>query len=380
MDSKKCLMGVTGLFHTNGGIAAVNRSTLKALCDEGYRVDLYSLIETDNSVDGRYADPRQVNVDVSKGSKVVFVRKLWWAALHGKYDLVLVDHINLAASLAPLSAVGLLRYAVWLFGAELFPPRPDTEGKLGLRRAWKRLAISPYTRESLRAQFPEMEAAVCDLALDPVRHNDLMQTDVPARRDLKLKSLDGRQYLLGPQLILHVGRISGRGRDKGQKVLLRAFPQVFAQFPEAQLALVGDGDGLEELQQIGRNLPQAAHSRIFIPGYVEDDLLNRLYNNCYLFAMPSLGEGFGLVYLEAMSRKKPCLGARADATPYIVRDGQTGLLVDDPESADEVAVRLMWLLAHTSEAEHMGNAGRELVEQHYLFPDFKARLFKALTG
>ena len=375
-------MGVTGMFHTSGGIAAVNRSTLLALCEEGYRIDLFSLNETDSSTDGRYAGPSQVKVDVSAGSKASFVRKMWGAAFHERYDLIIIDHINLAAAFAPLTALGRLRYVVWLFGAELFPPRPNNEGKLGLRYAWKRLAISPYTRDCLHAQFPEMNASVCELALDPVQHNSKRQMNGEAAPVLntRLRALDGREHILGPHLILHVGRITSSGRDKGQKVLLRAFPQILERNPEAQLALIGEGDGIVELQQIARSLPHSTHSRVFIPGYVDGIRLDRIYHASYLLAMPSLGEGLGLVYLEAMSRKKPCLGARADATPYIVRDGETGLLVDDPQSQDEIASTISWLFAHPSEATAMGMTGYKLVEKHYLFPDFKKRFFEALTS
>ncbi len=96
--------------------------------------------------------------------------------------------------------------------------------------------------------------------------------------------------------------------------------------------------------------------------------------------MPSIGEGFGLVYLEAMMRAKACLGGRVDATPYVVRDGVTGLLVEDPKSPDQVAGALNWFLSHPDETHQMGLTGYELVNSYYLFPNFQERFWNAILA
>jgi glycosyltransferase involved in cell wall biosynthesis len=119
-------------------------------------------------------------------------------------------------------------------------------------------------------------------------------------------------------------------------------------------------------------------ARIFFPGCLPDDLLDLVYQKCYIFAMPSMGEGFGLVYLEAMLRGKACLGGRVDATPCVVRDGITGLLIDNPKSPEQVAEALNWFLSHPEETRGMGLAGYELVRSYYLFPHFQERFWKAI--
>jgi glycosyltransferase involved in cell wall biosynthesis len=81
-----------------------------------------------------------------------------------------------------------------------------------------------------------------------------------------------------------------------------------------------------------------------------------------------------------MSRGKPCLGGRINATPYVIRDGVTGLLVDDPRSAKQVAEKILWLMAHPQQARDMGRAGYELVRSYYLFPNFKQRFWQALAA
>jgi glycosyltransferase involved in cell wall biosynthesis len=79
--------------------------------------------------------------------------------------------------------------------------------------------------------------------------------------------------------------------------------------------------------------------------------------------MPSDGEGFGLVYLEAMRASKPCIALRESAAAEIVVDGETGLLVGD--SVDELTGALARLLADPAMATALGEAGRRRWQDRY---------------
>lgn len=374
---EKGLLLLTGAFGSDGGIAALNRLTISALAGR-YALDILLLAENEPKLDRRYLPQgNSVHMRAFAGGKINFVLAAWRAVLSRAYDLVLVDHVNLASALAPLRWLGLAQYTVWLCGLEVFPPRPDFEGGLGLRNASRRLAISEFTHRSVGARFPDLKIEVCDLALDPVRHIPGGSSGETAG-EVELISLDGTRHKLGGRVLLHVGRMSTLERFKGQEVLIDAFPRIHQRYPDAQLVLAGQGDDLERLRARALAFPPEIHSSIFMPGYVADDTLERLYRRCYLFAMPSLGEGFGLVYLEAMSRGKPCIGARADATPYVIREDETGLLVDDARSPEEVAEAVLWLLDHPEEAGRMGRAGYDLVQSYYLFPHFTERFWSAL--
>jgi phosphatidyl-myo-inositol dimannoside synthase len=379
--AQKCLLLVNGLFNSYGGIAAVSRLVIKALAELGYQIDVLVLSEKTSIIDPGYVDPARITYRTFGGDKIAFAWAAWARVLGTRYDLVIVDHINIAAVLAPLSRIGLARYLVWVYGVEVFSPRPDREGKLGLRNAWKRLAISQYTSEIVTGRFPGLSTVVCDLCLDPVRHpHELASappTDQPA---IVLDSVNGRAAALESQMILHVGRMVPGTRDKGQESLLRSFPAVYQDFPGAQLVLAGDGADMPRLKAVARSLPENLQDRIFIPGYMADRALEQLYAACYLFAMPSIGEGFGLVYIEAMSHARPCLGAAVDATPYVVRDGVTGLLVENPQSAEEVAQKIKWMLARPEQASAMGLQGYQLVRSGYLFPHFRERFGRIVAS
>lgn len=379
---KKALLLCTGAYRTDGGIAAVNQLTIAAVLDAGYALDAIVLKESASEVDERYVSPNRP-MDFSyrscRGNKAVFVLAAWWAVLTEKYGLIIVDHVNLASILFPLKVLKLCHYAVWLHGVEIFPPRPDFEGYLGLINASKLLANSSFTQKSVTKRYPGLPVRRCELALDPVRHPSVLPVEsVSAPQQVSLEVMTGGMLRLDDRVILNVGRMVSGGRYKGQESLLAAFPQVVRCFPGAKLVLAGQGDDMPRLISLARTFSVEIQASICFPGYVPDDLLDLLYQKCYVFAMPSIGEGFGLVYLEAMMRAKACLGGRVDATPYIVQDGKTGLLVDDPRAPEQVAGALNWFLSHPEETRRMGLAGYDVVRSRYLFPHFQERFWDAI--
>jgi phosphatidyl-myo-inositol dimannoside synthase len=380
---KKALLVCTGAYSTDGGIAAVNRLTVQAFIEKGYSLDIFSLVERNTKIDICFLPPEaQVHYKSFAEKKLLFTFAVWRTLLQKSYDFILVDHVNLASILAPLAWLKYITYTVWLCGIEVFPPRPDIQGKLGLMGASNRLAISEFTRQSVINRFPDLSIKGCDLSLDPIRHANGPQQphSESSCTPIVMEAADGTCRELEDRVILHVGRMTTWERYKGQESLIRALPMVDRQNPDAQLVLAGQGEDMSRLRSIAQTLALPVQARIFFPGYVPNDMLDLLYRKCYVFAMPSIGEGFGLVYLEAMVRAKACLGGRVDATPCVVRDGVTGLLVDDPKSPEQVAGALNWFLSHPDETHRMGLAGHELVNSYYMFPNFLERFWNAILA
>jgi phosphatidylinositol alpha-1,6-mannosyltransferase len=85
------------------------------------------------------------------------------------------------------------------------------------------------------------------------------------------------------------------------------------------------------------------------------------------------GEGFGIVFLEAMAFGKSVIGPNYGAPTEFIRHGEHGLLVD-PGSPEEIAEALIALLIWPDLARRMGKAGREWVRQEFSFERFKERM------
>jgi len=368
-------MVITGAFNTEGGIATSNRLAIHALNEAGYGLTVLALNEAFGS-EHQYKQVSGIRYRAFAGDKVKFTLAVWRAAVQMRSALIFCDHINLASILMPLAAIRMLKYAVRLHGIEVWPPLPDVQGRLGLLAAWRRLS-STYTQERVLEQFPNLNVTVCDLSLGSNQNISPMLAPPPA--NTSFTAVDGVSRLLGTRVLLHVGRMAENEQYKGQDTLIQAMPDILAKCPEAQVVLVGKGDDSPRLLELAWAQPREVQSAIFMPGYVPDETLDWLYSHCYLFVMPSRGEGFGFVYLEAMRWGKPCIGSRVDAARCIIRDGETGLLVADPSDPAELVESVLNLLNAPELAARMGLAGRKYVQDNYTFAHFKVRFLKALT-
>jgi phosphatidylinositol alpha-1,6-mannosyltransferase len=177
------------------------------------------------------------------------------------------------------------------------------------------------------------------------------------------------------RIILTVGRWDPAERYKGADTLLAALPRVLKAAPDTALVLVGGGDDRPRLERLARNLGVSEHAH-FLHGLTPEQLF-ACYASCEVFALPSQGEGFGIVFLEAMACAKPVIGGAHGGIPDIVEDGVTGLLVPHGD-AERLAEALESLLDNPSRAKEMGARGRKRVQMQYMFGEFQSRLVKIM--
>jgi glycosyltransferase involved in cell wall biosynthesis len=177
------------------------------------------------------------------------------------------------------------------------------------------------------------------------------------------------------RVILTVGRWSAEERYKGMDTLITALPRLLTEWPDLQLVAVGEGDDQTWLEQIadGRGVLRHVH---FLSGLAYAEIA-ACYQACEIFALPSAGEGFGLVYLEAMACGKPVIGGAHGGAPEVIEDGKTGFLVQHGDSG-QLATSLETLLSDATLARDMGARGRERVDRDFRFNVFAKSLKKIL--
>jgi glycosyltransferase involved in cell wall biosynthesis len=141
---------------------------------------------------------------------------------------------------------------------------------------------------------------------------------------------------------------------KGHVVLLDALVRVRREVPEVTLELAGDGPLEQELR--------ATVERLGLAGCVT--FLGRVapptpvYERAEILVVPSLGEGFGMVALEAMERGRAVVASDVGGLPEIVEAGVTGLVVP-PRDAPALADAILELARDPARAAAFGAAGRE---------------------
>ncbi len=168
-----------------------------------------------------------------------------------------------------------------------------------------------------------------------------------------------RELRLEPDALL-LGLVCRIVEQKGIAYALRAFQQIRQRFPIARLIIAGDGDLRAQLEALAREL--GIDEYVHWVGWRSD--AHKLIGAFDVLLMPSLWEGFGLVLLEAMSRRVPVIASRVSAIPEVVIHGETGLLVG-ARDVDALANAMTRLLEDHALRQHMGLLGAARLEERF---------------
>src|SRR5205807_7946290 len=141
------------------------------------------------------------------------------------------------------------------------------------------------------------------------------------------------------------------------------------QAPNAKLVIAGGGDDRPRLE--AKRDALGLQDGVEFLGRVPDEDLQALYRGCAFFVMPSAGEGFGLVFLEAMRAGKACIGARG-AAAEIIQHGVTGLIAD-PLRDDDVYAAVVQLFDDPAQCAAFGRAGATRFHAEFTDARFAAR-------
>jgi phosphatidyl-myo-inositol dimannoside synthase len=311
--------------------------------------------------------PSHMTFRTAAGSKSRFIRMALFSAYRvDERTLVAVLHVHLLPALLPLMLCGARALTV-LLGIEVWKPLRALEA-FALRRAWRVTAISAYTI----GRFREANPALADVAVS-VCHPRVAAAVQPANPASVSHGAFVASRLRGPFALI-VGRMSSSERYKGHDVLLDVWPTVCARAAEATLVIAGGGDDVERLRQ--RAADARLGDRVVFTGPVADDHLAALYRDAAFFVMPSAGEGFGLVYLEAMRAGKPCI-ASPGAAAEIIEDGVHGLIVE-PGDRDAVTAAIVRLFVDQPLRQRLGAAAAARVDERFTPERFAARLSELL--
>ena len=156
-----------------------------------------------------------------------------------------------------------------------------------------------------------------------------------------------------------VGFVGRQGVNKGILQLLDAMKIVWRWNPDVRLLIAGhrSADQQDRAVQVALDhLTATERARLIQISQFEDADKPSIYDALDVFALPSIGESFGLAYLEAWLCKKPVIGARIPSTECVIEEGVDGLLVAHARP-DELAEHVIGILSDKDKAYKMGVAG-----------------------
>ncbi|MGH9700284.1 MAG: glycosyltransferase family 4 protein [Candidatus Acidiferrales bacterium] len=289
------------------------------------------------------------------------------AAGNNSDAIVLAAHPHLAppAALARLFSPNA-RMLIMSHGVEVWQPLAPLRRR-ALLRADRVLAPSSYTAEKLATMQGVSKENIRKLPW-PLDATFRRMAENPAALPLPPDFPQGR-------VILTVGRWAAAERYKGVDDLIRATAQLRPRIPDVHLVAIGSGDDLPRLERLTRELG-AGEFVHYLQGLTREQL-GASYARAGVFALPSTGEGFGFVFLEAMAFGKPVVGAAVGGPADLIEHEGNGLLVA-PGDLRQLTEALARLLEDEAYRAELGGRSREVVNTQYDFETFTAGLSQIL--
>jgi glycosyltransferase involved in cell wall biosynthesis len=157
-----------------------------------------------------------------------------------------------------------------------------------------------------------------------------------------------------------IGIVARLDLQKGFEYLLQAIAGLTSTHPDLRLVIVGEGPDQGAIQSMADRLNLIP--RIVFAGQ-RGDMAN-VYAGFHIFVLPSLNEGLPMTVLEAMASSRPVIASKVGAIPTVVRDGETGLLVD-PKDVVGLRAALDRLLTDPALSSRLATQGHDWVRRHF---------------
>lgn len=304
-----------------GGIALYNRDVIDAMC--GLEGVAEVMVLPRIMPEAGFTHPAKSTYDLASaaGTKGFITR----SAVHGlgRYDVVYCAHINLLPIAAALARARRLPLVLAIYGIDAWQRPVGLAGRFGFGAVSLVVSISQITLDRFLA-WSGVAAEKCALLPNAIHAADFAI-------GTKDNALAHRLGVAGRPVILTFGRMSADERYKGFDEVLEAMPRLIKRVPGLVYVAAGDGSDRERLELKAEALGVKDHVRF--SGRVSEAEKANLYRLADAYVMPSSGEGFGFVVLEALACGLPVVASSTDGTREAVRGGELGAVVDPKDSA-----------------------------------------------
>ena len=362
MKQRKILFLVLTAFSSTGGIEKFNRAFMSAMLQIQQSLHFTSFFAGmyDEQVDEQYVPAKKFRAYA--GNRLSFVMQSFFRSF--VTDELIIGHINLAV-------IGVLykffmpnkKLTVICHGIEVFEPVSGLKKKV-LQKADRILAVSSFTRQKLidLQHVQQEKIIVFPNTLDP--H---FQLTTHFSKPAYLQ----QRYGINEQekVIFTLTRLNSEEGYKGYDKLISILPQLMQEGLQVKYILAGKADATEakRMQELIRTLNLEQH--VIMPGFIADAEVNDHYLLSDVFVMPSKGEGFGIVFLEAMACGLPVIAGNKDGSTEALQFGELGTLID-PDDQEQLKAAIKNVLQQKKESTQL----QQLMLSYFSFEKYKERL------
>jgi len=311
-----------------------------------------------------------------KNGKIDILRKALYALkciiriLKFKPDFIICMHVNFSAICYYLLKIVNIKYAVVCHGIEMRNIYGTQKEKF-LKKAYLIYSVSKHTKSIIEEQIPEVKGAI-KLIPPAIDGKYFFIKEKPGYLK-KRHNLNENN-----KVILTVARLHKEERYKGYDKVIDILPELLREIPSIKYIVVGSGSDMLDIKK--RITKNHLEDSVILTGYVPDNELVDYYNLCDVFVMPSKGEGFGIVFLEAIACGKPVVAGNKDGARDALLNGEAGVLVA-PDNNDEIKAAIINVLKRNIPQKLIdGRILREKIIKEYGLERFKRRVTDVLDS
>ena len=351
----KILLLTTEAFGGAGGIAQYNRDLVAAL-NEDMSVTKIDIIVRKISRPIEQVGSKVELLNKASLKKIKFISKCF-RSVSADYDLIICGHINLLSIGLILKIVSNSPIVLLAYGIEVWSS--NFSRKIFLKFVDSIWVISSFTKKRMNL-WARLADSSYQLLPNAINLKDYCLGE-------KRKDLVARYRLKNKKVILTLGRLVRSERYKGHDEILDLMPILLKENSDLVYLVAGSGDDEERLRSKASIMNLGSH--VVFTGYVEEKEKADVIRLADAFVMPSSGEGFGFVFLEALACGIPVVGSAIDGSKEALLDGALGELVipTERESLKNAILKTI-------------NKNKEIPEDlsYFSFENFSLRVNKAL--
>ncbi len=302
---------------------------------------------------------------------LIFSIRIFFSAVINRPVLIVIALAHFAPVGMLLKKIFKIPYIVFAYGVEVWDMK-RVMLKSSLEEADLILAISEYTKNRIIEQdfkgFQKIRIFPC-----PYDEKRFYLKEATSHSIREKHGISPNDFLL-----ISVGRLCRSEKYKGHEIVMRAVKTLLAENPNLKYLIVGSGDLRADLEEMSVNM--GIKNKIIFAGRVSEEELPDYYRASDLFIMPSTGEGFGIVYLEAMACGLPVIAGNQDGSVDALKNGELGVLVD-PYSVKEIEKAIQYFKNQSSESSFpfQPSVISAKVKDEFGFIEFKKRLIRILN-
>ena len=255
-----------------------------------------------------------------------------------KSDTIILSHINLLL-VGWLIKLFSPRTKIFLFahGIKIWGPLSIVKKRM-IKSCDKIIAVSNYTAEKINELqlIKSKKITVLNNCLDPFLP---LGKEYIGNHALRQKY----GYAETDKVLFTLTRLSSKERYKGYDRVLQSLAKVKEQYPEIKYIIAGSYDEKEKQHIDLLTQKLGLETNLKIVGFIPDEALVAHFSMADIYVMPSMKEGFGIVFIEAMNYGLPVIAGNKDGSVDALCNGKLGILVDptDTTAIENAIIRIL---------------------------------------